>query len=119
MYRVEKWKEVYAPNRAALRAMLAAERFEISQLFAKPNAVCGWNKHPFERSHWIISGALRITIEKVGAFVLQAGDRDFIPAETHYAIEAVGDEPVLYFVGIKIEAEEKKKRGRISSVKEK
>jgi outer membrane biosynthesis protein TonB len=48
-----------------------------------------------------VSGRLEIQVKDVGAFQLGPGDRDFMPAETWHIAEVLGDEPVLYFVGIK------------------
>lgn len=42
--------------------------------------------------------------------MLEAGDRDFMPAETYHSARVIGDEAVLYLVGELTPA--KKTRGR-------
>jgi mannose-6-phosphate isomerase-like protein (cupin superfamily) len=90
-YSVTRWREIFAPNIATLRFRLTGEGFQTSQWIDQPHAVYGWRKSPLEHAHWVISGSLRITIKDVGSFFLNVGDRDFIPIETYYRIEAVGD----------------------------
>lgn len=101
-YRVEKWKEVYAPNAAMLRLVLEREGYRVFQWSDRPAMVYPHHKHPKDQSHWIISGALEITVERVGTFVLEAGARDFMPANTYHTARVVSDEPVVYLVGEKI-----------------
>ena len=67
-----------------------------------PEAVYVNHKHSEDQSHWIISGALELTIERVGIVVLQAGDRDFMPAGTYHSARVVSEEPVVYLVGEKL-----------------
>ena len=57
--------------------------------------------HDEEQAHWILSGTLEITVERVGTFELKAGDRDFMPARAYHSARVVGEEPVMYLVGIK------------------
>lgn len=100
-YKVERWKEVYPPNPAMLRLLLVREGYEVFQWGDRPRTFYGAHKHPEEQSHWIISGSLEIHVKDVGTFQLGPGDRDFIPAETYHTAEVLGDEAVVYLVGIK------------------
>jgi len=100
-YRVERWKEVYPPNPAMLRLLLVREGYEVFQWADRPRAFYGAHKHPEDQCHWIISGKLEIHVKDVGTFQLSAGDRDFMPAETYHTAEVLGDEPVVYLIGIK------------------
>jgi quercetin dioxygenase-like cupin family protein len=45
-----------------------------------------------------VRGALALTVDGV-EYVLEAGDRDFLPAGTTHAARVVGDEPVVYLIG--------------------
>lgn len=111
-YRIERWKEVYRPNSAMLRLILEREGYRVFQWSDRPNTFYGLHKHSEEQSHWIVSGSLELTIERQGTYTLNAGDRDFMPAETYHSARVTSEEPVLYLVGEKIKVVEKKKRGR-------
>jgi quercetin dioxygenase-like cupin family protein len=101
-YRIERWSQLHAPNAAMMRHILVAEGFRVFQWSDLPEAVYATHKHHEDQSHWIVSGALELTIERVGTFVLAAGDRDFMPADTYHSARVVSEEPVLYLVGEKI-----------------
>jgi len=55
--------------------------------------------HADDQSHWVVSGRLELMVEGYGTFVLEAGDRDFMPAGTYHSARVLGDEPVLYLIG--------------------
>lgn len=116
-FRVERWTKIYAPNAATLRGQLAAEGYRVYQWSDQPGAFYGQHKHAEEQSHWIISGSLELTVGGQ-RYVLNAGDRDFMAAETYHTARVVGDAPVLYLIGEKIMTPPKRKRGRPRKVKE-
>jgi quercetin dioxygenase-like cupin family protein len=101
-YRIERWAQMHAPNSAMLRHILVTEGFRVFQWSDLPEAIYANHKHDTDQSHWIISGALELTIERVGTVVLQSGDRDFMPAGTYHSARVVSEEPVVYLVGEKI-----------------
>jgi quercetin dioxygenase-like cupin family protein len=101
-YRIEKWTQMTAPNPAMLRYILVSEGYQVFQWCDQPNAVYGDHKHDKDQSHWIISGALELTVERVGTFILEAGDRDFMPANTYHSARVVSEESVMYLVGEKL-----------------
>jgi quercetin dioxygenase-like cupin family protein len=101
-YRIERWSQLYAPNAAMLRHILVTEGYRVFQWSDLPEAVYVNHKHAEDQSHWIISGALELTIERVGTFVLEAGDRDIMPADTYHSARVVSEEPVVYLVGEKL-----------------
>lgn len=101
-YRIEKWKEFYAPNPAMLRHILVSEGYRVFQWCDRPNMMYAKHKHGEDQSHWIISGSLELTIENVGTFKLEAGDRDFMPAHIYHSAQVVSEEPVVYLVGEKV-----------------
>ena len=109
-YRFEKWKEYYAPNAAMLRATLTADGYRVFQWADPPGMVYGLHSHGEDQSHWVISGALEITLELGGTFVLNAGDRDFMPAGTYHSARVLGEEQALYLIGEKLP--ERRRRGR-------
>ena len=98
-YQVKKWSEPHAPNAAMLRHLLVVEGYSVYQWCDRPGIFYGSHKHDTDQSHWIVSGSLELTVQSVGTFQLNAGDRDFMPAQTYHSARVVGDEPVLYLVG--------------------
>jgi len=112
-YRVEKWAERMAPNGAMLRLRLEAGGYRVFQWSDQPGAFYGTHKHPEAQSHWIISGTLEITVRSQ-SYVLEAGDRDYMPAETYHTARVLGEVPVVYLVGELLPP--KKKRGRPKKV---
>lgn len=101
-YRIERWAQLHAPNSAMLRHILVTEGFRVFQWSDLPEAVYANHKHDTDQSHWIVSGALELTIERFGTVVLQAGDRDFMPAGTYHSARVVSEDPVVYLIGEKI-----------------
>ena len=101
-YRIERWAQMHAPNSAMLRHILVTEGFRVFQWSDLPEAIYVNHKHDTDQSHWVISGALELTIERVGTVVLKTGDRDFMPAGTYHSARVVSEEPVVYLVGEKI-----------------
>lgn len=114
-YRVERWREFAAPNAAMLRLRMEASGYRVFQWCDQPGAFYGMHKHAEAQSHWIVSGSLEITI-RTSSYILEAGDRDFMPAETYHTARVIGEGPVVYLVGEMLPA--KKKRGRPKKVKE-
>lgn len=100
-YRVEKWQELYAPNIAMLRHTMTAQGYDVFQWSDRPGAEYGSHKHDEDQSHWIISGTLELTVQGVGVFVLESGDRDFMPAGTYHTARVLGEDPVMYLIGAK------------------
>ena len=100
-YRVERWNALHPPNSAMLRYTLSSEGFEVFQWSDRPGTVYGPHKHGEDQSHWIVSGQLEISVRGGGTFQLGTGDRDFMPADTYHSARVIGEEPVLYLVGVK------------------
>jgi len=82
-----------------LRHTLTSEGFTVFQWCDQPGIEYGLHKHDEDQSHWIISGSLELTVERAGKFVLEAGDRDFMPGGTFHSARVLGEEPVLYLIG--------------------
>jgi quercetin dioxygenase-like cupin family protein len=101
-FRIVRWKELYRPNAAMLRLALEREGYRVFQWGDLPEMVYPEHKHPEDQSHWIISGALELTVQGYGTYVLKAGDRDFLPAGTYHSARVVSEEAVVYLIGEKI-----------------
>ena len=99
--RFERWKEVYAPNAAMLRLRLEQEGYRVYQWGDRPGMVYAMHKHEEAQSHWIMSGALELTVNGE-TYVLEAGDRDFLPAQTWHKARVASEEAVVYLIGERI-----------------
>jgi mannose-6-phosphate isomerase-like protein (cupin superfamily) len=108
-YQVERWREMHKPNVAMLRQIMAAEGFRVYQWCDQPNMMYGMHMHAEDQSHWIISGSLELRVLGSGTSILEAGDRDFMPAGTYHSARVIGEEPVVYLIGEKIEKPKRKK----------
>jgi quercetin dioxygenase-like cupin family protein len=97
---IERWIEDGAPDPAALRQRLLSEGYSVFQWTDAPGTGYGPHAHTEDQSHWIISGALELRIG-YESYVLRAGDRDFLPANTIHSAFVPGDEPVAYLIGAK------------------
>jgi quercetin dioxygenase-like cupin family protein len=99
--RIERWKEVYTPNAAVLRMKLSAEGYRVTQWSDRAGLVYALHKHPQAQSHWVISGSMEFTVGGE-TYVLNAGDRDFLEADTWHKARVVSEENVVYLIGEKI-----------------
>lgn len=98
-YRVERWRQIHPPNLAMLRHTLTTEGYTVYQWADHPGSIYATHKHPTDQCHWIVSGTLEIDIEGGGTYLLEAGDRDLMPANTYHSARVVGDETVIYLIG--------------------
>lgn len=98
-YSIERWKEMYAPNAAMLRHILVAEGYSVLQWCDGPGTEYGSHHHNDDQSHWVISGSIEFTIENDRTYVLEAGDRDIMPAFTIHKACVVSEGPVVYLIG--------------------
>ena len=101
IFRIERWSQPHQPNAAMMRYLLTSEGYNVFQWSDRPATIYGMRKHAHEQSHWVFSGALEITAQSIGTYVLQAGDRDFLPAEIYHTLRVVGEEPAIYLIGEK------------------
>ncbi len=100
-FSIEKWKEILAPNPAMLRLTLVSEGYEVFQWCEEQGKIIVQHKYHRHKSFWVVSGEMEITVEGFGIFVLEAGDRSVIPAETYHSARFISEESVLYLVGEK------------------
>jgi quercetin dioxygenase-like cupin family protein len=100
-YQVIRWEKSEKPNSAQLRQQMESEGYSVYQWSDRTDAVYSEHFHGNDQSHWIISGSLELTVKDYGVFVLNAGDRDIMPANTNHSARVIGDEPVVYLIGEK------------------
>jgi quercetin dioxygenase-like cupin family protein len=98
--RIERWAEIGEPNAQALRQCLEREGYSVFEWSDAPGTVYGTHSHAEDQSHWIISGALELTVDGE-SYTLRPGDRDFLPANTRHSAFVSGKEPVRYLIGAK------------------
>ncbi len=98
--RVERWTDANPPDPKQLRRRLIDEGYSVFQWSDAPGTKYGRHAHPEDQSHWILSGELELRVDDEN-YVLRAGDRDFLPANTIHSAFVPGDAPVVYLIGAK------------------
>jgi len=98
--RVERWNEEQAPNPAELKQRLQDEGYSVFQWTDDPGTKYGPHAHEEDQSHWIISGELQLRVGHE-TYILQAGDRDFLPANTIHSAVVPDEQAVTYLIGAK------------------
>lgn len=96
--KVERWTETAAPDVRALRQRMEEEGYSVFEWIDAPGTVYGPHVHAEDQSHWIVSGALELSIGDE-QYTLRAGDRDYLPAYTKHSAAVAGDEAVVYLIG--------------------
>ena len=99
--RVERWTEGGRVDARELRRRMEADGYGVFEWSDPPGRTYAPHAHGEDQSHWIVSGALALTVDG-REYVLRAGDRDFLPAGTVHAARVVGDEPVVYLIGARL-----------------
>lgn len=99
-FEVEYWHESAPPDARRLRRQLELEGYSVFEWSDRPGAVYPPHSHPEDQSHWVLSGALTLTVEGE-EYTLRAGDRDYLAAGTMHAARVEGTVPVIYLVGAK------------------
>ena len=97
---VERWSEQTRPDEQELKARLQAEGYSVFQWTDAPGTKYGPHAHAEDQSHWILSGELELRVGHE-IYILRAGDRDFLPANTTHSAFVPGDKSVVYFIGAK------------------
>ena len=99
-FEFERWNKNKKPDAASLRDQLQAEGYDVTEWTDAAGTVHPPHSHTEDQTHWIISGKLEFTVDGQ-LYVLCAGDRDFLPANTEHAAFVPGSEPVRYLIGVK------------------
>lgn len=97
---IERWSRGETPRASELRGKLEAEGYSVFEWSDAPGTRYAAHRHAEDQSHWIISGALELSISGE-TYTLRAGDRDYLPANTVHAAFVPGSEPVRYLIGAK------------------
>jgi quercetin dioxygenase-like cupin family protein len=99
-FSVQRWNGTQAPRPGELRQILEEEGYSVFEWTDAPGTTYEPHAHNDDQSHWIISGALQLTVAGE-SYTLQAGDRDYLPANTTHAAFVPGNKSVRYLIGSK------------------
>lgn len=97
---VERWSEPTSPDAQELKTCLSKEGYSVFQWSDAPGTRYGPHAHAEDQSHWILEGELELRVGHE-TYILRAGDRDFLPANTLHSAFVRGDQPVTYLIGAK------------------
>jgi quercetin dioxygenase-like cupin family protein len=100
-YKVLRWKEAEAPTAEALRGLMERDGYRVFHWSDAPGTVYGEHYHSEAQSHCVVSGEIELELRGAGKVILRPGDRDQMPAGTYHAARVLGDEPVVYLIGVK------------------
>ena len=98
--KVERWNKPESPQAQTFRRQLENEGYSVFEWSDAPGTAYGRHSHAEDQSHWIINGELELTVDGE-TYILRAGDRDFLPANTTHSAFVPGDKPVRYLIGAK------------------
>jgi quercetin dioxygenase-like cupin family protein len=98
--KIQRWNETSPPDASTLRRRLEDEGYDVFEWSDAPGTVYAPHAHEEDQSHWIISGALQLSVEGE-TYNLRTGDRDFLPANTMHAAFVPGTRPVRYLIASK------------------
>ena len=98
-YSVVRWSEGGLPDSVRLRQTLIDEHYDVIEWSDNAGTAYEMHSHLEDQSHWIISGSLELTIYTGDKFILEPGDRDFMPAGIQHSARVVGDNAVRYLIG--------------------
>lgn len=98
--KIQRWNRSRGPDEAELARQLEQEGYHVFRWTDPPGRTYEPHAHGEDQSHWIISGALALTVGGT-EYVLTAGDRDYLPAGTIHSARVVGETPVTYLIASK------------------
>jgi quercetin dioxygenase-like cupin family protein len=96
--RIERHGDGPVAQASTLQRRLEEEGYRVYAWSDSPGTVYPPHRHDTDQSHWVLSGTLALTVGEE-EYVLEAGDRDWLPAGTLHAARVVGREPVAYLIG--------------------
>ena len=97
---IDRWSESSLPDAEELKRRLRNEGYSVFQWSDAAGTKYGPHSHAEDQSHWIIVGELELRVGHE-TYILRAGDRDFLPANTIHSAFVPGDETLIYLIGAK------------------
>ena len=98
-YSVVRWSSKGQPESRHLLEILISEGYDPFEWSDNAGTIYEMHSHLEDQSHWIISGSLELTIDTGDKFILEPGDRDFMPAGTRHSARVIGNSAVRYLIG--------------------
>lgn len=95
---VQRWEAPVTPNKMQVERFYASEGLEVFEEIYQPQQAVIEHRHPFCEVRTLLQGELHFNIAG-NRFVLRAGDRVEIPANTRHQHVAQGDLPCICLVG--------------------
>lgn len=95
--RLTRWNKETPPSLEALRGALTGEGLAISEWADPAGTVYPVHTHEYPEVRVIVRGQLRVGLPETGEeFILNAGDRLDLPANTPHWADVSGHGPVVY-----------------------
>lgn len=95
---VQRWEAPLTPNKIQIERQYLSEGLEIFEEVYKPQQPVTEHRHPFCEVRTILQGEMLFNIAG-NQFVLRAGDRVEIPANTRHTHTAQGSQDCICLVG--------------------
>lgn len=99
--KISRWDEPFAPKPAYIRQRLFTDGFDVQQWGGHEGGIIARHKFHRHRIYWVVQGEMEFSVDGIGDFVLGAGDRSLVPAETYHSARFISEETVLYLIGDK------------------
>jgi mannose-6-phosphate isomerase-like protein (cupin superfamily) len=97
---VLKWEKPAPVTQEEAEARLHQEGYDSFCWYDVPGASYPKHKHSYDECLWILRGEIQLTIDEE-IYVLQSGDRIYLPAKTPHTAAVPSDHGVTYLVGQK------------------
>lgn len=91
---IHRWQAQQLPTKSQITMLLQSEGLDTFEEQFQPNVKINEHRHPFGEVRIVISGELMFNIGG-SQFLLRAGDRVEIPANTRHSHASQGDEPCV------------------------
>lgn len=95
---VQRWEAPLTPNKIQIERQYLSEGLEVFEEVYKPNQPVTEHRHPFCEVRTLLQGEMLFNIAG-NQFVLRAGDRVEIPANTRHTHTAQGNQDCICIVG--------------------
>ena len=99
-FSVQRWNGTGSHDANELRQLLESEGYSSFEWSDSAGTAYPPHSHADDHPHWIISGSLELTVHGE-TYTLNAGDRDYLPANTIHSAFVPGSQRVRYLIGAK------------------
>lgn len=95
---VNRWEAPITPNKTQIYRQYLSEGLDVFEEVYQPQQIVSEHRHPFCEVRTILEGEMLFNIAG-NQFLLRAGDRVEIPANTKHTHTAQGQSPCICLVG--------------------